>query len=134
VGSKTVIKAENLEVKLTPGAGRMELTFGECTLDVGDEPSKERRDESSASNSAASQAPRASERAVAKSDEVAEAKDGKAADEADAKGKDKDKRTDAKSKDDKVEAKDIASSLGLAMSRPPPAKKNGASDSIPPGP
>jgi hypothetical protein len=43
VGSKTVIKARNLEVKLTPDAGRMELTFGECTLDVGDEPSKERK-------------------------------------------------------------------------------------------
>lgn len=43
VGSKTVIKARNLEVKLTPEAGRMELTFGECTLDVGDEPSKERK-------------------------------------------------------------------------------------------
>jgi hypothetical protein len=43
VGSKTVIKARNLEVKLTPDSGRMELTFGECTLDVGDEPSKERK-------------------------------------------------------------------------------------------
>jgi len=43
VGNKTVIKARNLEVKLTPDQGRMELTFGECTLDVGDEPSKERK-------------------------------------------------------------------------------------------
>jgi cytoskeletal protein CcmA (bactofilin family) len=46
VGSKTVIKAKNLEVKLAPDQGRMELTIGECTLDVGDEPSKERRDSS----------------------------------------------------------------------------------------
>ena len=43
VGNKTVIKAKNLEVKLAPEQGRMELTIGECTLDVGDEPSKERR-------------------------------------------------------------------------------------------
>jgi len=43
IGSKTVIKAKNLEVKLNPEQGRMELTIGECTLDVGDEPSKERR-------------------------------------------------------------------------------------------
>lgn len=43
IGSKTVIKAKNLEVKLTPEQGRMELTIGECTLDVGEEPSKERR-------------------------------------------------------------------------------------------
>jgi cytoskeletal protein CcmA (bactofilin family) len=47
IGSKTVIKAKNLEVKLTPEQGRMELTIGECTLDVGDEPSKERRVDSS---------------------------------------------------------------------------------------
>lgn len=46
VGSKTVIKAKNLEVKLAPDQGRMELTIGECTLDVGDEPTKERRDSS----------------------------------------------------------------------------------------
>ena len=43
IGSKTVIKAKNLEVKLNPEQGRMELTIGECTLDVGEEPSKERR-------------------------------------------------------------------------------------------
>lgn len=43
IGSKTVIKAKNLEVKLAPEQGRMELTIGECTLDVGEEPSKERR-------------------------------------------------------------------------------------------
>ena len=46
IGSKTVIKAKNLEVKLTPEQGRMELTIGECTLDVGDEPTKERRADS----------------------------------------------------------------------------------------
>ena len=43
-----MIKAKNLEVKLAPDQGRMELTFGECTLDVGEEPTKERRTESSA--------------------------------------------------------------------------------------
>jgi len=47
VGSKTVIKAKNLEVKLSPEQGRMELTIGECTLDVGDEPTRERRSEPS---------------------------------------------------------------------------------------
>lgn len=47
VGSKTVIKAKNLEVKLSPEQGRMELTIGECTLDIGDEPTRERRAESS---------------------------------------------------------------------------------------
>lgn len=40
VGSNTVIRAKNLEVKLSPSAGRMQVTFGECTLDVGDEPTK----------------------------------------------------------------------------------------------
>jgi cytoskeletal protein CcmA (bactofilin family) len=47
VGSKTVIKAKNLEVKLAPDQGRMELTIGECTLDIGDEPTRERRAEPS---------------------------------------------------------------------------------------
>lgn len=44
VGEKTVIKAKNLEVKLAPENGRMQVTFGECTLDVGDEPAVARRD------------------------------------------------------------------------------------------
>ena len=37
---KTVIRAKSLEVKLTPTTGRMQVVFGECSLDVGDEPSK----------------------------------------------------------------------------------------------
>ena len=41
VGSNTVIKAKKLEVKLAPSQGRMQVSFGECTLDVGDEPTKE---------------------------------------------------------------------------------------------
>src|SRR3954463_8802524 len=48
IGSKTVIKAKNLEVKLPPGQGRLELTIGECSLDIGDEPTKERRADSNA--------------------------------------------------------------------------------------
>lgn len=59
VGEKTVIKARHLEVKLSPERGRMELTFGECTLDVGDEPTKERRDDSSTSAERFSAAPAA---------------------------------------------------------------------------
>jgi cytoskeletal protein CcmA (bactofilin family) len=53
IGSKTVIKAKNLEVKLAPEQGRMELTIGECTLDVGDEPTKERRVDPNAKQPAA---------------------------------------------------------------------------------
>ncbi len=53
IGSKTVIKAKNLEVKLAPEQGRMELTIGECTLDVGEEPTKERRVDPSAKPAAA---------------------------------------------------------------------------------
>lgn len=65
VGSNTVIRAKNLEVKLSPSAGRMQVTFGECTLDVGDEPSKEVAkdvaDTASASNGRASIAPEEAE-------------------------------------------------------------------------
>ena len=41
VKDKTVVRAKSLEVKLTPVAGKMQVVFGECTLDVGDMPSKE---------------------------------------------------------------------------------------------
>lgn len=41
VKDKTVVRAKSLEVKLTPVSGKMQVVFGECTLDVGDMPSKE---------------------------------------------------------------------------------------------
>src|SRR5882672_8005825 len=41
VKDKTVVRAKSLEVKLTPVSGKMQVIFGECTLDVGDMPSKE---------------------------------------------------------------------------------------------
>jgi hypothetical protein len=40
VKSNTVIRAKSLEVRLAPERGKLEVTFGECTLDVGDEPMK----------------------------------------------------------------------------------------------
>lgn len=39
VHSDTVIRAKSLEVKLAPERGKLEVTFGEVNLDVGDEPS-----------------------------------------------------------------------------------------------
>ena len=126
VGNKTVIKAKNLEVKLAPDQGRMELTFGECTLDVGDEPTKERRAGStplSLSSSGGSQLP------VTKSipPQNAQLKDDKSElggepameGPVEAKGKD----GDAKS----------TKGNGFSISKPPPAKKAGARDSVPPG-
>jgi cytoskeletal protein CcmA (bactofilin family) len=41
VKDKTVVRAKSLEVKLQPATGKMQVIFGECTLDVGDMPSKE---------------------------------------------------------------------------------------------
>ncbi len=42
VKDKTVIRAKSLEVKLTPPQGKMQVVFGECELQVGDErPAKE---------------------------------------------------------------------------------------------
>jgi cytoskeletal protein CcmA (bactofilin family) len=41
VKDKTVVRAKSLEVKLTPANGKMEVIFGECSLDVGDMPSKD---------------------------------------------------------------------------------------------
>lgn len=41
VKSNTTIVAKSLEVRLAPERGKLQVTFGECTLDVGDEPTKE---------------------------------------------------------------------------------------------
>jgi cytoskeletal protein CcmA (bactofilin family) len=38
VKSNTTIVAKSLEVRLSPERGKLQVTFGECTLDVGDEP------------------------------------------------------------------------------------------------
>jgi cytoskeletal protein CcmA (bactofilin family) len=41
VKDKTVVKARSLEVKLQPQNGRLQVTFGECELNVGDVTTKE---------------------------------------------------------------------------------------------
>jgi hypothetical protein len=41
VKSNTTIVAKSLEVRLSPERGKLQVTFGECTLDVGDEPTKD---------------------------------------------------------------------------------------------
>jgi cytoskeletal protein CcmA (bactofilin family) len=51
VRSDTVIRARTLEVKLQRHKEKLEVTFGECILDVGDDPSAEAQDSSNASSS-----------------------------------------------------------------------------------
>lgn len=41
VKSNTMIIAKTLEVRLAPERGKLNVTFGECLLEIGDEPSKE---------------------------------------------------------------------------------------------
>jgi cytoskeletal protein CcmA (bactofilin family) len=41
VKDNTIVRAKSLEVKLTPTNGKMQVVFGECTLEVGEAPSKE---------------------------------------------------------------------------------------------
>jgi hypothetical protein len=41
VKDNTIVRAKSLEVKLAPAGGRMQLTFGECALEVGDAPTKD---------------------------------------------------------------------------------------------
>ena len=41
VKDNTIVRAKSLEVKLAPATGKMQVVFGECTLDVGEAPSKE---------------------------------------------------------------------------------------------
>ncbi len=40
VKDSTVIRAKSLEVKLSPASGKMQVVFGDCTLDVGDPTTK----------------------------------------------------------------------------------------------
>lgn len=42
VKDNTVIKAKSLEVKLTVANSKMQVVFGECELEVGDQPSREK--------------------------------------------------------------------------------------------
>jgi cytoskeletal protein CcmA (bactofilin family) len=41
VKDNTIVRAKSLEVKLTPVNGKMQVVFGECSLDVGELPTKE---------------------------------------------------------------------------------------------
>ena len=42
VKDNTVIKAKSLEVKLTATSSKMQVVFGECELEVGEQPSREK--------------------------------------------------------------------------------------------
>jgi cytoskeletal protein CcmA (bactofilin family) len=42
VKDNTVIKAKSLEVKLTAASAKMQVVFGECDLEIGDQPSREK--------------------------------------------------------------------------------------------
>ena len=42
VKDNTVIRAKSLEVKLTSTSSKMQVVFGECELEVGDQPSREK--------------------------------------------------------------------------------------------
>jgi cytoskeletal protein CcmA (bactofilin family) len=50
----TVIKAKTLEMRLAPPKGKLEITFGECELEVGDEPKREEAVETPAAATSAS--------------------------------------------------------------------------------
>ncbi len=132
VGNKTVIKAKNLEVKLAPEQGRMELTIGECTLDVGDEPTKERRIEAPVKAASTLSAPPAHQLPVTRSVPPMSL------------GLSEDKPTSSivnggplDMKDNGVSAKELLdngkSAKASPSKPPPPPKKVGARDSVPPG-
>ncbi|MBX3213234.1 MAG: polymer-forming cytoskeletal protein [Labilithrix sp.] len=42
VKDNTVIKAKSLEVKLTTSNSKMQVVFGECELEIGDQPTREK--------------------------------------------------------------------------------------------
>lgn len=58
VKSNTMIRAKSLEVKLKPEKGKLEVTFGECLLEVGEDPAKvEVADEKPAAEAESAMAP-----------------------------------------------------------------------------
>jgi cytoskeletal protein CcmA (bactofilin family) len=42
VKDNTIIRAKSLEVKLTASTTKMQVVFGECDLEIGDQPSREK--------------------------------------------------------------------------------------------
>ena len=67
VHSDTVIRAKSLEVKLAPERGKLEVTFGEVNLDVGDEPSaSDEASDTKAKSEAPAKQPEAAPEATAK--------------------------------------------------------------------
>jgi cytoskeletal protein CcmA (bactofilin family) len=63
VKSNTVIRAKSLEVKLAADRGKLEVTFGECIVEVGDMPSAEDRADTRDTKSATSELEEPSKRA-----------------------------------------------------------------------
>jgi hypothetical protein len=41
IKDKTVVRAKSLEVKLVPQNGKMQVVFGDCTLEIGEMPSQQ---------------------------------------------------------------------------------------------
>ena len=68
VHDKTIIRAQTLEVKLQRSDGRLEVTFGECELAVGEAP-----DKAAAVRDAASTGPRPAAAATTGGEVIAEA-------------------------------------------------------------
>lgn len=57
VRSNTMIRARKLEVKLQPERGKLEVTFGECLLEVGEDPAHVKPEDSDAKSPRAEEAP-----------------------------------------------------------------------------
>lgn len=82
VRSNTMIRASKLEVKLTQEKGKLEVTFGECLLDVGDDPARAEKQEpkKDATASAAAPASTLAERIPAEAAQDGDASDADAKD------------------------------------------------------
>lgn len=55
VKDNTIIRAKSLEVKLSVADSKMQVVFGECELEVGEQPVREKATEKSSSSSSSSQ-------------------------------------------------------------------------------
>jgi cytoskeletal protein CcmA (bactofilin family) len=135
VGNKTTIKAKNLEVRLSPDQGRMELTIGECSLEVGDEPSKERRVEPSLKpqpSASLSQLPVTKSSPPPKPVSKDENARAAALDAAVEDGKAEAREAQAAPGEPGESTKPNAGSGGFSLVKAPQSRKPGARDSVPP--
>ena len=116
VKDNTVIRAKSLEVKLTAPAGKMQVIFGDCSLDVGDAPTKEEAVEEDKKRSASLRPPKDEKQGASASKPAPPPVEAAKADKAE-----KPEKVEKVEKSEKAEKAEKAEKVEKAESVAPPA-------------